>query len=98
VSWKVAQAKQQFSEVLRLSAREPQAIYNRDERVAVLVSAAEYDEFQRWRAARSSRSPEQDFAEVRALLEQAGVDGIELSSRSSRANSFLETLGDDDPR
>jgi hypothetical protein len=41
MSWKIAQAKQQLSQLIRLSARESQAIYNREQRVAVLVSAAD---------------------------------------------------------
>jgi hypothetical protein len=40
MTWNIAQAKQQFSEVVRLSAQEPQAIYNRDKPVAVLINLA----------------------------------------------------------
>ena len=50
MSWNIAQAKQQVSEVVRLSAREPQAIYNRDKPVAVLINADEFEAFRRWRA------------------------------------------------
>jgi PHD/YefM family antitoxin component YafN of YafNO toxin-antitoxin module len=38
----IAQVKQQLSEVVRLSAQEPQAIYNREKTVAMLISAADY--------------------------------------------------------
>ena len=38
MTWNIASAKQQFSEVVRLTAQEPQAIYNRDKPVAVMVS------------------------------------------------------------
>jgi prevent-host-death family protein len=98
MSWKVARAKQQLSELIRLSAREPQAIYNREQRVAVLVSAAEYDEFKRWQIAQGAVRLDDQFAEVRVLLAKAGIDAIELPSRSARPNAFLETLNEDDAR
>ena len=49
MTWNIASAKQQFSEVVRLTAEEPQAIYNRDKPVAVLISAEEFEEFKQWR-------------------------------------------------
>ena len=41
MSWKIAEAKQRFSEVLRRAEREPQVIRNRDRVVAVIMSAAD---------------------------------------------------------
>jgi hypothetical protein len=38
VSWKIGQAKQRLSEVIRLAAKEPQVIQNRDRVVAVVIS------------------------------------------------------------
>ena len=53
MTWNIASAKQQFSEVVRLTAEEPQAIYNRDKPVAVLISAEEFEEFKQWREGRA---------------------------------------------
>ena len=47
MTWNIASAKQQFSEVVRLTAEEPQAIYNRDKPVAVMISVEEFEEFKR---------------------------------------------------
>ena len=38
MAWKVAEAKQRLSEVLRCAAREPQTIYSRSRPVAVVVA------------------------------------------------------------
>lgn len=54
MTWNIASAKQQFSEVVRLTAEEPQAIYNRDKPVAVLISAQEYEEFKAWQAQKNA--------------------------------------------
>ena len=46
--WNIANAKQQFSEVVRLAAQAPQPIYNRDKAVAVLISAQDFEDFRQW--------------------------------------------------
>src|SRR5258706_14771766 len=53
MNWKLAEAKQQFSEVVRLAANEPQVIRNRDRPVAVLVAAEGFSEYLDWKKARS---------------------------------------------
>jgi len=53
-------AKQQFSEVLRRSAAEPQLIYRRDQLVAAVISAETFAKLERCREAsglRRSPSP-----------------------------------------
>ena len=81
MTWNIASAKQQFSEVVRLTAEEPQAIYNRDKPVAVIISAQ--DE-------RDRPSLAQQFDEIRALLAAEGLDGIELPPRTTRPNPMDE--------
>lgn len=95
MDWNIAQAKQQFSEVVRLCAEEPQAIYRREVPVAALVSAAEYEEFQRWRAQHSAASLTAQFDELRAALQAAGTDGLELPARQAleRPNAFVQAAG-----
>jgi len=88
MTWSIANAKQQFSEVVRLTAEEPQAIYNRDRPVAVMVSADEYEEFKQWKAERQRPTLTQLFDEIRAILAAEGEDGIEIPPRTDRPNPF----------
>lgn len=97
MNWNIAQAKQQFSEVVRLSAQSPQAICNREKPVAVLVSAAEFENFQQWRTLQSEPSLIEQFREIRMALAQTDVDeGFVVSPRSAeRTNAFLHMLEDE---
>ena len=88
MTWSIASAKQRFSEVVRLTAEEPQAIYNRDKPVAVMVSADEYEEFKQWKAERQRPTLTQLFDEIRAILAAEGEDGIEIPPRTNRPNPF----------
>ena len=84
MTWNIASAKQQFSEVVRLTAEEPQAIYNRDKPVAVVVSAKEFDEFKQWKAQQAKPSLLELFANMRAALVEEGFDGLDLPPRTTR--------------
>lgn len=89
MTWNIASAKQQFSEVVRLTAEEPQAIYNRDKPVAVMVSAEDFEEFRQWREARRRPSLVEQFDRLRAALIADGAeDGIEVPPRTDRPNPF----------
>lgn len=91
MDWNIATAKQQFSEVVRLTVREPQAIYNRDKPVAVMVSAEEFEEFRRWKAERERPNLLELFARMRAaLIEEGFEDGIELPPRTDRFNPMVD--------
>ena len=91
MSWNIANAKQQFSEVVRLTAEEPQAIYNRDKPVAVMVSAEEFEEFKRWRDAQRTPTMSELFADIRAALIAEGFeDGIEVPPRTTRFNPMVD--------
>lgn len=90
MTWNIATAKQQFSEVVRLTAQEPQAIYNRDKPVAVLISAQDYEQFKQWQAQQGKPTLAQQFDEVRALLAARGEDGIEVPPRTTRPNPMDE--------
>ena len=54
MSWKIGEAKQRFSEVLRKAAEEPQPIHNRDRLVATVIGAADSRAFFEWRAERQN--------------------------------------------
>ncbi len=90
MTWNIASAKQQFSEVVRLTAEEPQAIYNRDKPVAVMISSQDFADFQRWRKERDRPSLTELFDEIRALLAADGQDGIEIPPRTNRFNPMVD--------
>ena len=90
MTWNIASAKQQFSEVVRLTAEEPQAIYNRDKPVAVIISAQDFEDFQRWRTERDRPTLTEMFDEISALLAADGQDGIEIPPRTTRYNAMVD--------
>ena len=94
MTWNIAQAKQQFSEVVRLSVQEPQAIYNREKQVAVLISAAEFESFNQWRTAQQEPSLTAQFGEIRSALQQAGTRDLPMPDRDTvqRPNAFVQML------
>jgi prevent-host-death family protein len=90
--WRTGEAKQRFSEVLREAVSEPQRIYNRDRLVAALVSAEEYEEFERWRRDRRRRTLGQAFDEVRELAARYGYE-LEIPERRDR-ETWADRPGD----
>jgi prevent-host-death family protein len=90
MNWNIASAKQQFSEVVRLSAQEPQAICNRDKPVAVLVSARDFEAFRQWQAERERPTLSALFAEIRDIFATGDEDGIELPPRRTRHNPLVD--------
>ena len=93
MTWNIAQAKQQFSEVVRLSAQEPQAIYNREKPVAML-NAAEFEAFHQWRTAQTEPSLTAQFAELRTALQAADMQELSIPERrpAQRPNAFVQML------
>lgn len=91
MTWNIANAKQQFSEVVRLTAQEPQAIYNRDKPVAVMISPEEYEQFQQWKREQKRPTLGALFADIRAALQADGFDdGIEILPRTTRYNPMVD--------
>lgn len=79
MTWKVAQAKQHLSELLRLAASEPQVIQNRSRVVAVVVSPALAAELTR------ARPPLRELlAEARRICAETGYT-LRPPRRSTRA-------------
>ena len=101
--WSVAEAKQRLSEVLRLSAREPQPIYNRGRLVAALVDAESFAAFERWRRAADTASIGAQFETLRAALAAgAAPDGaadvpLPELARTDRPNAFTAMLDEEYP-
>jgi antitoxin (DNA-binding transcriptional repressor) of toxin-antitoxin stability system len=87
--WNVGEAKQQFSEVLRRSATEPQLIYRRDQLIAAVVAMDEKSV-----AAVSKRPTIADrFEEARELFRQENYQ-LPQTRRRSRPNSFVRALNE----
>jgi prevent-host-death family protein len=85
--WLTGAAKQQFSEVLRRSAEEPQMIYRRGRLVAAVISADAFAELQRSREERLRRTLGQRFDEVRELASRYDYE-LDTGDRSDRAAGF----------
>jgi prevent-host-death family protein len=102
--WSIAQAKQQFSELVRLSEAAPQPIMRHHKEVAVLLSARDFEEFQQLRRDKQpTKTIGQQFldgmSDIRQMLQDADPDyqGIELPSRADRANAVADMLEHDYP-
>ncbi|MBE9059960.1 prevent-host-death protein [cf. Phormidesmis sp. LEGE 11477] len=92
MEWKIAQAKQRFSELVQAALAEPQPIYKRNHLVAFVVEADLFQEFLEWQQRRKEKSVADVFAEVRQVaVEEEFV--LEIASREDRSNPFID---DDD--
>jgi hypothetical protein len=91
MNWKVAKAKQRFSEVVRKAAEAPQLVYNRERMVAAVIDAQTYQDFQAWREGRERRSLADAFDELRRQL-PAGTRALPRVPRRDRRNAFVGAL------
>lgn len=94
MSWSIAQAKQSFSEVVRLSVQEPQQIYNRNQWVAAVVGAEDMAAFEAWRRQSARRSLADEFAELRQLMREDD-DVLPAPPRIDRPNAFGQMLAEE---
>ena len=81
--WRIGEAKQRFSEVVRRSSTEPQRIYNRDRLVAAVVSAELLDEIERLRSKRSTWTLDTAFSEIREIFDEEGYE-LKVGERRDR--------------
>ena len=89
--WKIGEAKQRFSEVVRRAATEPQLICNRERVVAAVVDADAAASLQSIRARASQRSLADAFQECRELLARERY-ALKTPSRRNRRNTFADAL------
>ena len=89
--WRVAEAKERFSELVRSATDEPQQILNRDRLVACLVDARTFYEFEEWRRQQSQSTLAEAFAELRAICADEEYS-LEAPPREDRPNPFAEIL------
>ena len=70
MNWKVGDAKQRLSELIRQSEAEPQLVYSRDRFVAAVISAELYEQFEQWCREREERTLGQRFQEIREVCRE----------------------------
>jgi prevent-host-death family protein len=91
--WKIADAKQRFSELVRQAVAEPQLIYNRKRLVAAVIDAEDYQAFKAWSEQRAARSLAEEMAELRQLMQEEDYE-LTLPPRSTRPNAFTAACDD----
>lgn len=91
MEWKIGEAKQKFSEVVRAAEDEPQRIYNRERLVAAVVAPNDFEEFLAWREKRRKGSLADSIRELSRVCAEEGFT-LELPSREDRPNPFAEDL------
>jgi antitoxin (DNA-binding transcriptional repressor) of toxin-antitoxin stability system len=86
-TWKVGEAKQHFSEVLRRSAVEPQLIYRRNRLIAKVVAVEEPTKEE----AANRVTIADRFAELREIFRQENFR-LRTTRRRDRPNDFVKAL------
>ncbi len=90
MTWKISQAKQNFSQMIRAAAKEPQYIHNRKQPVAAVISSETFALFETWLREQQSRRPlSVAFAELRDLCAEEDYELPEIV-RQDRRNPFAE--------
>jgi hypothetical protein len=86
VNWKVADAEQRLSEIIRATAEEPQFLYDSDRLVAAIINPEIFQEFLVWRERERRPSLGEVFSELRKLCFEERYT-LEIPSRHDRPNS-----------
>lgn len=89
--WKIGEAKQRFSEVVRRAATEPQLICNRDRVVAAVVDAESAERLETVRQRRRRASIAAAFEELRDLTRRERYR-LKTPARTTRRNAFADAL------
>lgn len=93
MDWRIAQAKQRFSEMINAATKEPQMIYNRERLVAAVIEAETFQEFLAWRDLKEKTSLADAFRELHQLMAEEDYT-LEVPSRKDRPNPFADVLND----
>ena len=89
MEWKIGDAKQHFSEVIRATEEGPQWIYNRERLVAAVVEPDTLREFLAWREKEQKPSLAEVFAGLRRICAEEGYE-LEIPMRQDRPNPFAD--------
>jgi PHD/YefM family antitoxin component YafN of YafNO toxin-antitoxin module len=93
MNWKIAEAKQRFSEMIHAATKEPQLIYNRERLVVAIIEAEMFQEFLAWRDRTEKTSLADAFRELHQLMAEEKYT-LEVPSRKDRPNPFADVLND----
>ncbi|MEE8525098.1 MAG: type II toxin-antitoxin system prevent-host-death family antitoxin [Thermoanaerobaculia bacterium] len=95
MTWKIAQAKQNFSQVIRAAAEAPQFIHNRSQPVAAVISGETFALFEAWLREQKRRRPlSEAFSELRALCAEEDYAFPEVIRRDRR-NPFADSKAEE---
>lgn len=89
--WKIGEAKQHFSEVVRRAAAEPQLICNRERLVAAVVDAESASKLVIARRGERERSIADSFGAFRDLAKHERYS-LKVTRRKDRRNPFVDVL------
>ncbi len=89
--WKIGEAKQRFSEVVRRAATEPQLICNREKLVAVVIDAESANKLALARRGERGRSIAESFDAFRDLAKHERFS-LKAPRRKDRRNPFADVL------
>lgn len=95
--WKIAEAKQDLSRLVRAAATEPQWIQNRDVVVAVVIGADQAEAFLDWQKRRDAETLAEALTEVGEI---AAMDDyvLEVPARADRPNALTPNVRPRAPR
>ena len=91
MKWSVAKAREQFSDLLRKAAIEPQEIYNRDRLVAAVLGPDSFRELSEFMEKRTRKTLGESFADLRKVMAEEGYR-LEIPPRKNRKNDFPKLL------
>jgi antitoxin (DNA-binding transcriptional repressor) of toxin-antitoxin stability system len=97
VNWKIAEAKQKISEVVRAAEDEPQWIYHRDRLVTAVVPPDSLQEFLDWKAQTKRPTMAEALEQVRRICAEENY-ALQIPPRSNRPNPFADALDDSPAR
>ena len=81
--WRIGEAKQSFSEVVRSAQEAPQKIFNRDRLVAAVISGELFEEIEQLTRERDRKSLASLGSEIREICDDEGYT-IEVPPRVDR--------------
>jgi len=85
--WKIAEAKQELSRVVRAAATEPQWIQNRDVVVALVIGAKDGEAFLQWKKQSEAETLAAALSEVGVLASSEDYV-LDVPARADRDNAL----------
>ena len=91
MEWKIGEAKERFSQLVRAAAEEPQLVVNRGRLVAAVIDAPTFYAFKAWQENQARTTLADVFATLRELCAEEGYQ-FEPAPRRDRPNMFVDAL------